>query len=192
MTNTITITLPETITVPVGKTGLSTKLNIKDLNESVIAMAVINGFTSAINDVSRGKDDSDKPNSDDVWAAMRDKRCAAWLAGTWTHSKQGAGASIIGRMKEAYVSEQSIAHNVSATVIRKKIKQTVADVFGADEPATFNRFLDAIATLYAKANKLDFDDVRYKLEAKYTKLAIEAAAQSEQLSDSLDLSAIEL
>lgn len=192
MSNEFTIVLPSVITVPLGKTGLSTKLTLAELNESVIAMAVINGFTSAINDVSRGKDESDKPNSDDVWLAMRDKRCAAWLAGTWTHTKQGGGSNMTSRMKEAYVTEQSIAHNVSPTVIRKKIKQTVADVFGADEPATFNRFLEAIATVYAKANKLDMTDVRNKLEDKYIKLALEAAKQSAELTDSLDLSNIEL
>lgn len=188
-----TIELPAAVTVETGKTGQAVKLKLADVPENVLAMAVINGFTSALNDVSRGKDENDKPNSDAVWHSMREKRADPWLAGEWSFSRQGAGAGIVTRMKEAYVMEQSQLHNVAPSVIASKIKETVQAVFGKEESATFPRFLDAIATQYVKANKgAELDDIRQKLETKYRDAAIAMNAEREEASKTLDLSQIVL
>jgi len=188
----VTIELPNELRVPVGKTGKVTVVPLKTYSPKLIQFAVLQGITGALNDVSRGKNDKDQPNSDEVWAALRDKRITAWTQGQWTLSRQGGGSTIVGRMKEAYIVEQCAVHNCAASLIESKIKQTVHQVFGEKETANFTKFLDALATLVSKDRKLDFDDVRQKLETKYTDAAVELMASREKVADKIDLSSIDI
>lgn len=186
-----TITLEDTIRVPLGDTGRFTEVPVGKLPESAIRFAAINGLVGALNNVSRGKDENDKPNSDDVWAAMREKRVAPWLQGQWGSVTR---ESSIAPMREAYVDETRARTRQSVTGVERDMTTLVRATFGEKEKATFGKFLDALATAIAKERKLEMPDVREKLDAKYARLAREAAEARKAAADSvkLDLSSIDL
>jgi hypothetical protein len=190
MTKTFTITL-EDFTVALGDTGLVTKVEVSKFPESAIKFAAMNGFISALNNISRGKDDNGKANSDDVWASARAKRCLPWVDGNWGSVTR---ESNVAPLKEAYIDETRERTKQSVADVEKDMTKLVRDTFGEKEKATFGRFLDALATQIAKARKLDTDEVRGKLEAKYARLAKEAADARAEATDGLklDLSAISL
>lgn len=148
--------LPAEMQVPVGDTGKTTTLRLKDFAPSVIRSAVINGFIGALNNVSRGKDDeTGKPNSDDVWASMRQKRADVWAAGDWA-GRGGGGAEAKG-LKEAYIAERLQAGSTLAK-IEAAMKAQVIAIFGSKPtddkapavPVSFDNFLKAVATAVAR------------------------------------------
>lgn len=186
-----TIELEAEMKVPVGDTGLVTVLRIKDMPEATIRFAAINGLIGALNNVSRGKDENDKPNSDDVWASMREKRTRPWYEGSWgSVTRESASAP----MREAYVDETRARTNQSIAEVEKDMAALVKSVFGDKEKATFGRFLDALANQVAKAQKLDEGETRDRLDAKYRRLAKEAADARAKAAEGLklDFSAISL
>lgn len=196
----VTIELPESVTVALGDTGKETKVDVKAIAQAhpdVIRFAVINGFMGALANVSRGKDDDGKANSDAVWATMRQKRADVWMSGEWA-GKGGGGERASAALKEAFVAER-VAAGATTAQIDKAIKAEVKEAFGDKEPATFARFLDALAI---RLHKRDFgadaakhpeqvSEYRERIEAKYRKLAEDAAKARAKAKDALDLSSLD-
>jgi hypothetical protein len=192
--------LPASITVPLGDTGLSTEVPIKAIAEAhpeLIRFAVCNGFIGALNNISRGKDDSGAAFSDAVWAGMRQKKVDTWLQGDWA-ARAGGGDRATTVLKEAYLDERKAATGATTAALEKSIKATVQDTFGKDEPATFSRFMDAVALLVTRRDRTGADEAadefkaavgetRARFEAKYRKLAEEAAAKRAKVKASIDV-----
>jgi len=198
----VTIELPATITVPLGDTGKSTEVPVKQIAErpEMLRFAAIAGFMGALANISRGKDEEGKPLSDAVWATARQKKVDTWLQGDWA-GKAGGGERATTALKEAFVDERKANTGATTAQIERSIKATVAEVFGKDEAATFGRFMDALAVQMARRNsgnsKLPADDdavgtLRSKIEAKYRRLADEAAAKRAAAKEAIDVSDIDL
>ena len=189
---TVTLSIPTSIRMPVGKDGkLENIVQLDKLPVAALQFAVVNGFLSALSDVSRPKDDDGKPMNDAAWQAARDKRASAWMQGLWAAKAGQRGEQFVTHMRNAFVAEQ-VAKGKTVKEIDALIVARVRALFGDKEKATFDRFLDATSTLIAKEAKVDYDDVRAKLETKYEALAREALAAAEKVVDAIDISDIDL
>lgn len=197
----VSIELPETVAVATGETGKSVTIDIQAIAKAhpqLLRFAVVNGFLGAMNNVSRGKDEAGAANSDAVWHSLREKRAAVWMSGEWA-GKGGGGERATTGLKDAFVAERMAAGATSAQV-EASIKGAVKQAFGDKEPATFSRFMDALALTLAqrdhsgkgKPTDETVADYRSRIEAKYRKLADEAAAARAQAKAGLDLTAIDL
>lgn len=195
------VELPESIKVAVGDTGLETVVDVKAVaaaSAEVIRFACLAGFIGSLNNISRGKqEDGGKPNSDAVWAAMRDKRVKAWVAGDW--SQRAGGERATTALKEAYIDDIRQAKGATIAQVERGIKDLVADTYGKDEPATFSRFMDALALTLARRDAggvgetaESIADYRAKIEAKYQGLADAAKAKRAEVSAKLDVTGIDL
>jgi hypothetical protein len=195
---TFTIELPESIKVAVGDTGKETLVDIAAIAKAhpgLIRNAALSGFIGTLNNISRGKDDDGKANSDAVWAAMRAKRVDAWLAGDW--AMRAGGERAMTQLKEAFIDERRAATGATIAQVERSIKDLVANTFGKEEAATFGRFLDAVALMMVRRDTGGDDvklvtETREALEAKYQKLADEAKAARDKVSAKLDLTDISL
>jgi len=197
---TVSIELPTSVEIATGDTGKSVKVDLQAIAKAhpqVLRYAVLNGMIGALNNVSRGKGEDGSANSDDVWHSQRQKRADVWLTGEWA-GKGGGGERATTALKEAFVAER-MAAGATMAQIDKAIKDAVAQAFGAKEPATFSRFMDALAIVIAsrdsapaKPSSDAIDSTRVKIEAKYRKLADDAAALRAKASAAIDLGGIEL
>lgn len=188
----VTLSIPASIRMPVGKDGkLENVVQLDKLPVAALQFAVVNGFLSALSDVSRPKDDNGKAMDDDAWQAARDKRASAWFQGLWASKAGQRGEQFVTHMRNAFVAEQ-VAKGRTVKEIDALISARVKALFGDKEKATFDRFLDATATLIAKEAKAEYDEVRAKLEGKYEALAREALAAAEKVVDAIDISDIDL
>lgn len=188
----VTISIPSTIRMTVGKDGrLENIVNIDKMPIETIQFAVVNGFLSALSDVSRPKDENGKALDDAAWQAARDKRALPWKQGLWAAKAGQRGEQFVTHMRNAFVAEQ-VAKGKTVKEIDALISARVKALFGKDEKATFDRFLDATATLIAKEANVDYQDARAKLETKYETLAREALAAAEKVVDAIDISDIDL
>lgn len=193
----IAIELPEFIEVATGETGKSVRVDLKAIaaNPQVLRFAALNGFIGALNNVSRGKAEDGSANSDDVWHGMRQKRADVWLTGEWA-GKGGGGERQTTGLKDAFIAERMAAGATSAQV-EKAIKDAVRAAFGDKEPATFSRFMDALALVIAERDGLKGDaeavaERRTKIEAKYKGLADAAAAARAKAANAIDLTGIDI
>jgi hypothetical protein len=194
----VTISLPATITVPLGDTGKSTEVAIQSIarNPDVLRFALLNGFMGALNNISRGKDEaSGKPNSDDVWAAARAKKVDTWLAGEWAARASG-GERQSSMIREAYVDFVKRETKATQGQVDASIKALVVEMFGKDESATFARFMDAWALKRARKDGDDSEQniatVREAFESKFRKMAEAAAASRAKAASKLDLSDLDI
>jgi BMFP domain-containing protein YqiC len=140
-------------------------------------------LTNAFN--GGGKDASDA----DKLAAM-EKKMAAWYRGEFNVVTRGD--SLITAMREQYIDERRAATQSSRKDVEASIKQTVASVFGKDEAATFGKFLDAVATLKAKATRGDFATIRAEIEEGLEERTLAAAAKRDAEAKSIDMSQVDL
>lgn len=156
----LTITLPETIHIR-NVAGEAFVVETAKLPVSVIADILAGGMkivlTNAYN--SGGKD---VPETDRL--RNMERRRAAWYRGEYALSNSGPRESVIGEQREAFISKQ-VALGKTVKEAEASIRNTVTAAFGKDEKATFPRFLDAVATIKAKADGGDFEKVREELEA---------------------------
>jgi len=189
----IEIELPETTQVKLGDTGLLTIVDLKAIalaHPQVIRFMVIGGAHGALNNISRGTDESGKPNTDAVWASAREKRMLPWHQGTWTATEREE--SLIGQMRDQYIAERVIAGKTPAQV-EKDIRAAVTRHYGKDEKATFARFLDAAArdktgassdAACADERKAIYDNLLARTQA--------AIAERAKASAKIDTSSIDL
>lgn len=189
---TVSLSIPTSIRMPVGKDGkLENIVQLDRLPIEALQFGLINGFLSALSDVSRPKDDNGKAMDDAAWQAARDKRASAWYRGDWAAKAGQRGEQFVTHMRNAFIAEQ-VAKGKTVKETDALIAGRVKAVFGDKEKASFDRFLDATATLIAKEAKVDYDSTRAKLEAKYEALAREALAAAEKVVDAIDISDIDL
>jgi hypothetical protein len=188
-TFTITLELPNSIKTSLGKdTGIWTEVQLNAIPANVLKAACLNGFISALNDISRGKDENDRPLSDEAWGKKRAQRVATWVKGEWTSSARSESA--MSMLKDQFISEQ-VAGGATAKQAEASIKATVAAVFGDKEPATFARFLDAVATMLSKEKGAKgYDEVRAEIEGDLQARAEAAALERAKVVQKADVSSV--
>lgn len=175
----VTLSIPTDIRMTVGKDGaLFNELDLTKLTPELLAIAVVNGFTSAWSDISRPMDENGKKLDDAAWQAARDKRSAAWLAGNWNQVGSGKPQSMLTQMKEQYIDERRAATGMTRAAIETAMKGAVTAVFGKESKFTFQTFLEAVATLKAKETGADYGETFDTLYGELETRTIEAIAQS--------------
>jgi hypothetical protein len=190
------LALPATIACKVNDDGLTNEIPVRDIvtaHPHMIRYGLLSGMMGKLGNVSKGglkaklgRDATDK----DLHAARAKIVDEAWMNGTWNLSGSGPRDSISGEMRDAYIAKQvSLGRTVKQA--ESAIRETVTAAFGKDEKATFVRFLDAVATIKAKAEGADdYDTIRQSLEASAME-AVEAerkrAAESKDALADLDV-----
>ena len=190
----VTIELPESITVSVGATGKSTTVPVKDIalsHPDVIRLAAIAGFTGALNNISRGKDDNDRPNTDDVFVAMREKRVKPWLQGSWGSTERAPRNTSLWR--DVYESD-CVAVGMTLAQAIAALANKVAERLGKDSKATFDNYIEALAIEAEDESKgkTSRDDARSALEAYYADEAGKRAEAAAKVQDSIKPPKIDL
>lgn len=79
------------------------------------------------------------------------RRIAAWNRGEYALTNTGPRESIYGDMREAFIAKQ-VALGKTVKQAEESIRATVTAAFGKDDKATFAKFLEAVATMKAKAD----------------------------------------
>ena len=180
----------------VGKEGtLKNVIEIGSFPVKTLEYALVNGFLSALSDVSRPKDDNGKAMDDSCWQAARDKRMVSWKQGDWAAKGGARGESAMTALKEQYIDERKAAIGATRKAVEDSIKATIKSVFGDKEPATFDNFLNAVAVLKHRASDGESGDVISIREAIETDLAARAeaaAAERAKIAKSIDVSALDL
>lgn len=175
------IELPNEIKVPVSDTGLFTVVPVKEIatnHPDVIRFAALAGFMGALNNISRGKDEkTGRPNSDDTFAATRDKRVKPWLAGSWASTERAE--SQFTQWREVYIAD-CVTAGMTVSAAESAIKAKVAERLGKDTKATFANFIEASAIEYAEGGEMDRDQAREALENYY---ASEAERRAKELAE---------
>lgn len=150
--------------------GAELVLDIGDVPESVLGDLLITGLRiKATNSYNSGG--ADTPEADR--RSNVERLVAAWKRGELNVGSSGPRDSMVGDMREAFIAKQvSLGRTVKQA--EESIRAAVTEAFGKDEKATFPRFLDAIATIKAKADGAkSYDDIRAELEKAATD-AVEA------------------
>lgn len=169
----VTIELPDEIRYPLADTGKFTVIPVKQIAQSPkqIAFAAMNGFMGALGNVSRGKDESGKPNSDSVFAAMREKRMKPWIEGADSWGSTERGESAYTAMREVWIDDYRARTNATHKEAEAFIRAKVEERLGKDTKATFGAFLDASALELVDAKAAaSTDEARSLLESHLTGL----------------------
>jgi septal ring factor EnvC (AmiA/AmiB activator) len=134
-----------------------------------------------------GKDATDAERK-----AALERKMAAWYRGEFAVATRGD--SQMTAMREQYVDERKAAAGMTTAQVERSIKDTVKQVFGADTAATFDNFLNAVATLLSKRDgeTRAVADIREEVESGLAKRTEEAAAKRAKVASKLDLSAVDL
>lgn len=185
----VTIELPDSIRVPLSDTGLYTEVPIKRIVENPngngpkqVRFAALAGWEGALNNISRGKDENGKPNSDSVFAATRDKRMKPWIEGQESFGNTERGESQYTAMRDEWISDYMLRAKVTKGQAEAFIKAKVAERLGKDTKATFGAFLDATALDIVDAKQAkDTDEARKLLEDSLRAKIAERAANAEKL-----------
>lgn len=171
-TFTITAEIINELFVDIGTgenfTGKRTHVRLKDIftaHPHLVNDFIIAAVEGTLNNVSRGKDENGKPNSDDVWASARAKRTDCWYQGTFGSRAAGKGDN--GELAQAYAQWkfERMASGKTEGQARAMIKAKVEAVLPKGEQATFANFLRAVATERAKADKVKADAMAEYVEA---------------------------
>jgi hypothetical protein len=171
--------------VPVGKTGKVTNIDLSKIPPNVLAIALVNGFIGALNNIARSNGQGETPKTDAEWAKARADKVAVWEAGSWAAT--GGGERDVLPMRDAFYRERGAADATSRRALDKAIKAEVEAAFGKDESATFATFLKAVATKLAKARKQDYETLHQALVDKYTGLALELVKERQKAAATIDL-----
>jgi hypothetical protein len=184
----VTIELPESVACEqMGDNGallFKTTVDLKAIaaaHPDVLRYAVINGFIGALNNVSRGKDDNGRPNTDAVFESLRAKRAAVWMTGQWA-GKGGGGQRVSTPLREALFDERRDSFGETRAAAERHLADTVKSVLGDKEAASFDNYCLAVGTLIAKEDAGDKAPEQAAIEAAaetvrthYATLAAEAA-----------------
>lgn len=156
--------------VPVGKTGQVTEVDLSKIPANVLAIALVNGFVGALNNIAKSNGQGEEPKTDKEWAKARADKVKVWESGVWAATGSGERDTL--PMRDAFYIEQGATDAQARRRIDKAIRQMVTDTFGENESATFTTYLRAVATKLAKERKVDAGELHDKLIAKYTELAL--------------------
>lgn len=186
---TITIEIPNEVSVPITVDGVAVLYNtipLAEFNEEVLKIGLVNGFVKAIGDISRGKDEKGAALSDAAWQASRQKRIDGWVKGVWAKGERGD--SNMALVKDQFYFEQ-MAAGQSNKSIEKLIKTTIGEYMEEDDKVTFANFLLAIGI----ANHPDDDDAAEKyageLEAALMERALKRKAEQDKAASKIKVPA---
>lgn len=158
-------------------------LEVESLPANVLADILVGGAKIISTNTWNGSG-KDTPEVERLAAVQ--KRWDSWKRGEYSITERSASQSSI--MKEAYIAEMLVKHpTATAKLIEDKIKATVKEVLGKDTNATFDNFLEAIATSLGKVKGAEPKDaIKAKLVAKYEAAAAEIEA-SRSAASKVDL-----
>ena len=147
--------------------GAELVIDIAEVPESILGDLLITALrikaTNAYN--SGGAETPEADRRSNV-----ERLVAAWKRGELNAGSNGPRDSMVGDMREAFIAKQ-VSLGKTVKQAEESIRATVTAAFGKEEKATFPRFLDAVATIKAKAEgAADYDTIRAELE----KAALEA------------------
>lgn len=191
----VTIELPESIRVPLSDTGKFTLVDIAAIakHPRVIRFAALAGFEGALANISRGKDDKGKPNSDATFAASREKRMKPWLEGADSWGSTERGESQFTAMREVWVDDYRARAKATPKEADAFIRSKVESRLGKDTKATFGAFLDATALDIVDAKEAkDATEARTMLEAHLSGLVEARDKARAEVEAKLDVPAFDL
>lgn len=143
--------------------GAELVIDINEVPESVLGDLLITGLRiKATNSYNSGG--AETPEADR--RSNVERLVAAWKRGELNVGSSGPRDSMVGDMREAFIAKQ-VSLGKTVKQAEESIRATVTDAFGKDEKATFPRFLDAVATIKAKAGG-EYDAIRAELEKAAT------------------------
>jgi hypothetical protein len=145
--------------------GAELKLDITEVPEAILGDLLLTGLRiKATNSYNSGG--AETPEADR--RSNVERLVAAWKRGELNVGSNGPRDSMVGDMREAFIAKQ-VSLGKTVKQAEESIRATVTEAFGKDEKATFPRFLDAVATLKAKATPdSDYDAIRAELEKAAT------------------------
>lgn len=167
------ITLPERVLFR-NVAGEAVYCEVSQLPANVIADLVVGGIKIISTNTWNGSG-KDTPEAERMAAVH--KRWDSWKRGEYALTERSASQSTL--MKECYVEEMLAKHaSATAAEIGKKMAATVKETLGKDTNATFDNFLEAVATNLAKGKdeKRTKDELKAALVAKYEAKAAELEA----------------
>jgi len=191
----VEIELPESIRVPLSDTGKFTEVPIKQIasHPHVLRFAVCAGFEGALANISRGKDDNGKANSDAVFAATREKRMKPWIDGADSWGSTERGESAYTAMREAWVDDYRARAKASNKEAESFIRAKVTERLGKDTKATFANFIAATALDIVDAKQAkDTDEATVMIETQLGAMVEAARAEREAVAAKVAVPAFDL
>jgi len=181
----VSVELPNRVLLRTVK-GEPFYLELTKVPANVLAEVLVGGAKVICNNAFNG---GGKDASEDTKLSQMQKRVDSWYKGEYVVVER---ESAYGAMREAFVDERRAALGCSVADVEKLMRDAVTQAFGEKEKATFSRFLDAVALQIAARDDIPQDEAKAKLEAKYARLAEEAAQRRAQATAKLDLTGITL
>jgi hypothetical protein len=186
----VTIRLADSIMVrTVEGTGEVIRLDTSKLSAELVAKVFEGGakviLTNAYNGGGKDKSEAEK-------IAQLKKRLDSWYAGEYAVVERGE--SQYTAMREHYYVERLEQAGKTRAEVDKAIKALVASTFGEKEPATFSRFLDAVAAQKYKAlskdeqKATDAAAIRAAIETGLAERTAEAARKRAEIAAGIDTS----
>ena len=169
--------------------GAEVLIDISEVPESILGDLLLTGLRiKATNSYNSGG--ADTPEADR--RSNVERLVAAWKRGELNAGSNGPRDSMVGDMREAFIAKQ-VSLGKTVKQAEESIRKTVTAAFGPDEKATFPRFLDAVATIKAKAEGAEpYDTIRAELEKAATD-AVEALRKERAESNAeLEIDAADL
>ena len=169
--------------------GAEVVIDITDVPESILGDLLITGLRiKATNSYNSGG--AETPEADRRGNVER--LVAAWKRGELNAGSNGPRDSLVGDMREAFIAKQ-VSLGKTVKQAEESIRATVTAAFGKDEKATFPRFLDAVATIKAKAEGAEpYDTIRAELEKAATDAVEALRKEREKASAELDIDTADL
>lgn len=181
-----TLTLPTNLHIR-NVAGNAITLDLSKVPVNVLEQIVTRGSTTILGNVWNG---GGSAATETERLANLQKKMDAWYRGEYASVERSESGFTA--MREQYIDERRAAAGLTRAQVEKAIKDTVAQVFGKDEAATFSKFLDAVATVKAKANGTDAPTERAAIESALAERTAKAAAERAAASKDLDLTDIGL
>ena len=169
--------------------GAELKLDITNVPESILGDLLLTGLRiKATNSYNSGG--ADTPEADR--RSNVERLVAAWNRGELNVGSNGPRDSVVGDMREAFIAKQ-VSLGKTVKQAEESIRSTVTAAFGKDEKATFPRFLDAVATIKAKASPdSSYDYIRAELEKAATDAVEALRAEREKATAAIEVDAANL
>jgi hypothetical protein len=112
-------------------------IDLTKIPNEVHAVALVNAYLNALNNIPRSNGQGETPKTDKQWHQAKLDKIAVWEAGSWAATGRGGERdSLAGVMREAFVAEQS-AKGIAPKQVEKAIKQAVTDRVRVKRQAKF-------------------------------------------------------
>jgi len=186
MTIELTLTMPTATELRRDGEGKAVLLEWDKIGANVAAAILVAGaktvLTNAYNGGGKAATEAEK------LAALLKKR-DAWYAGEF--NVIGRGESAMTALREQYIDERREATSQSRKQVETAIKALVAAKYGKDEPATFARFLDAVALHAEPKSDVARLEMRERIENDLAERAAKAAAKRADAAKDVNVDGID-